>query len=352
MHLSGYLHVDDSFDYSSDEEMEEEEEDVPTLVPAGKGKSSPLDRILAAQKKKGDKSEITPQNDKEVKKEIEKALNMRKKLAEDAKKKGAVVEVSDEDEDDEDDEDFEDMDDEEEGDEEEDEDDDDDDEEDDEDEDDDEEESEEEVSPKKNGKIQMNGTAPKPKEKGKENQTPKKNEPAKAKNEPKTPKTPNSAAQAAKTPKTPNASDNATAAKTPKTPKRTLKGGIVVEDLKVGSGPEAARGKMCGKLKKPLRSRVRRFSLTQITFIGFYYEGRLKDNNKKFDSCKNGDPFKFRLGTGEVIKGWDVGLEGMKVGGKRRLIVPAKMAYGDKGSPPSIPSNATLVFEFECKSVK
>ena len=74
--------------------------------------------------------------------------------------------------------------------------------------------------------------------------------------------------------------------------RRTIKGGIVVEDLSAGNGPEAKRGKM----------------------VGMYYEGRLKTNNKKFDACQSGKPFKFRLGHGEVIKGWDLGVEGLKVG--------------------------------------
>jgi len=120
------------------------------------------------------------------------------------------------------------------------------------------------------------------------------------------------------------------AKKTPaKTPKRTLKGGIQLEDLKVGNGPEATGKKM----------------------IGMYYEGKLKSNNKVFDSCLRGKPFKFRLGAGEVIKGWDVGIEGMKVGGKRRLSIPPAMAYGAKGAPPDIPANSHLVFEVECKAV-
>jgi len=120
------------------------------------------------------------------------------------------------------------------------------------------------------------------------------------------------------------------AKKTPaKTPKRTLKGGIQLEDLKVGNGPEATGKKM----------------------IGMYYEGKLKSNNKVFDSCLKGKPFKFRLGAGEVIKGWDVGIEGMKVGGKRRLTIPPQMAYGAKGAPPDIPANSHLVFEVECKAV-
>ncbi len=118
-------------------------------------------------------------------------------------------------------------------------------------------------------------------------------------------------------------------AATPKTPKRTLKGGIVVEDLKMGNGPEAKPGKM----------------------VGMYYDGKLKSNNKRFDSTLKGAPFKFKLGKGEVIKGWDVGLEGIKVGGKRRLTIPPKLAYGAQGAAPDIPPNATLVFEVECKQV-
>ena len=76
-----------------------------------------------------------------------------------------------------------------------------------------------------------------------------------------------------------------------KTPKKTIKGGVSVEDIKVGNEPEAKPGKM----------------------IGMYYEGKLKSNNKQFDAQKEGKPFRFRLGKGEVIKGWDVGVDGMKV---------------------------------------
>merc|ERR1711956_203017 len=90
------------------------------------------------------------------------------------------------------------------------------------------------------------------------------------------------------------------------TPKRTLKGGIQLEDLMVGNGPEATGKKI----------------------IGMYYEGKLMSNNIVIDSRLCGKPFKFRLGTGEVIKGWDLGIEGMKVGGKRRLRIPPAMAYG------------------------
>jgi hypothetical protein len=76
-----------------------------------------------------------------------------------------------------------------------------------------------------------------------------------------------------------------------KTPKRTLKGGIVAEDIRIGSGPVAKSG----------------------TRLGVYYQGRLKQNNKQFDAQTSGKPFQFRMGVGEVIKAWDIGLEGMKV---------------------------------------
>ena len=82
------------------------------------------------------------------------------------------------------------------------------------------------------------------------------------------------------------------------------------------------------------------------------FAGRLKSNNKKFDGLKAGDPFKFKLGGGQVIKGWDLGILGMKVGGKRKLTIPPKLAYGESGAPPDIPPNSTLVFDIECKFVK
>merc|ERR1719334_2870253 len=162
----------------------------------------------------------------------------------------------------------------------------------------------EETKTPKADKKQENGKTPK-----QETKTPKQ--------DPKTPK------QDAKTLK-----DDS---KTPgKTPKRTIKGGIQVEDLKEGSGPECTQG----------------------ATIGMYYEGRLKTNNKKFDGLKDGAPFKFKLGKGQVIKGWDLGVMGMKVGGKRRLTIPPKFAYGASGAPPDIPPNSTLVFDIECKFVK
>ena len=80
--------------------------------------------------------------------------------------------------------------------------------------------------------------------------------------------------------------------------------------------------------------------------------GRLKSTNKKFDALQSGKPFKFKLGSGQVIKGWDVGVLGMKVGGKRKLIIPPQLGYGAQGAAPDIPPNATLVFDIECKLVK
>ena len=86
--------------------------------------------------------------------------------------------------------------------------------------------------------------------------------------------------------------------------KRTIEGGIIVEDLLVGKGAPAKPGK----------------------FVSVFYVGRLK-NGKKFDETKSGEGFKFQLGKGEVIKGWDIGIHGMKIGGKRRLTLPPSMAY-------------------------
>lgn len=86
--------------------------------------------------------------------------------------------------------------------------------------------------------------------------------------------------------------------------KRVVEGGVQIEELKIGNGSIAKNGK----------------------FVSVYYVGRLK-NGKKFDATTHGDGFKFRLGKGEVIKGWDIGIAGMKVGGKRRITIPPAMAY-------------------------
>lgn len=112
--------------------------------------------------------------------------------------------------------------------------------------------------------------------------------------------------------------------------KKTLQGGVHIEDINVGNGPVAKPGKL----------------------VEVYYVGRLKSNNKQFDASKSGPGFKFRLGKREVIQGWDIGVAGMKVGGKRRITCPPHTAYGAKGSPPVIPPNSTLVFEVELREVK
>lgn len=128
--------------------------------------------------------------------------------------------------------------------------------------------------------------------------------------------------------KTPNKENKSPKAKEAK--KAVLQNGLIIEDIKEGQGPPAKPGK----------------------FISVYYEGRLKSNNKVFDATNKGAGFSFRLGGGEVIKGWDAGLVGMKLGGKRRLTCPPNMAYGPKGSPPTIPANSTLVFEVELKKIR
>ncbi|QRV79330.1 FKBP-type peptidyl-prolyl cis-trans isomerase [Ceratobasidium sp. AG-Ba] len=110
---------------------------------------------------------------------------------------------------------------------------------------------------------------------------------------------------------------------------RTLAGGLIIEDTKVGTGPVAKAGKK----------------------IGMRYIGRLK-NGKIFDSNTKGKPFFFKLGAGDVIKGWDEGIVGMSVGGERVLTIPAAKAYGKRGAPPDIPPNAELTFEVKLVEIK
>ncbi len=88
--------------------------------------------------------------------------------------------------------------------------------------------------------------------------------------------------------------------------------------------------------------------------VTVHYTGWLWANGqrqKQFDSSRGGAPFTFKLGAGEVIEGWDEGINGMRVGGVRELIIPPDRGYGAQGAPPDIPPNATLCFEVELLNV-
>ncbi|KAI4173979.1 MAG: hypothetical protein LQ348_006440 [Seirophora lacunosa] len=108
---------------------------------------------------------------------------------------------------------------------------------------------------------------------------------------------------------------------------KTLQGGVKVDDKKLGTGPACKKGNK----------------------VGMRYIGKLKDG-KVFDANKKGAPFTFKLGTGEVIKGWDIGVAGMSAGGERRIEVPANLAYGGK-SMPGIPANSVLVFDVKLLTI-
>lgn len=102
-------------------------------------------------------------------------------------------------------------------------------------------------------------------------------------------------------------------------------------DTQAGNGAEAVAGKK----------------------VTVHYTGTLKSDGSKFDSSLDrGEPFSFSLGAGEVIQGWDQGVVGMKVGGKRKLVIPAALAYGEQSPSPAIPPNSDLVFEIELLGVE
>jgi len=131
---------------------------------------------------------------------------------------------------------------------------------------------------------------------------------------------------------TPSAGE-ADLSKKPKIPKSTgpAPKQLKVEDLVVGKGPAAKNGDK----------------------LSVQYVGVLYDNNKQFDASwdRGKQPLQVTLGAGQVIPGWEQGLVGMKVGGRRRLTIPPDQAYGAQGQPPSIPGNATLVFDIDLKKI-
>ncbi|MGH8751800.1 MAG: FKBP-type peptidyl-prolyl cis-trans isomerase [Burkholderiales bacterium] len=110
----------------------------------------------------------------------------------------------------------------------------------------------------------------------------------------------------------------------------TTASGLQYEDIKIGDGAQARAGQT----------------------VSVHYTGWLT-GGEKFDSSKDrGQPFNFPLGRGRVIRGWDEGVEGMKVGGTRKLTIPAQLGYGARGAGNVIPPNATLIFEVELLGIQ
>ena len=128
------------------------------------------------------------------------------------------------------------------------------------------------------------------------------------------------------------AADNSKPTKVAAKDYKSLSGGLKYAVLKPGKGAAAKKGQQ----------------------VSVHYTGWLQSNGKKFDSSVDrGQPFTFPLGGGQVIKGWDEGVAGMKIGEKRQLVIPSSMGYGPGGTPDgTIPPNATLIFDVELLGVK
>jgi FKBP-type peptidyl-prolyl cis-trans isomerase FkpA len=112
---------------------------------------------------------------------------------------------------------------------------------------------------------------------------------------------------------------------------------LQIVDLKVGDGATVAAGKRA-----------------VLQYTGWLYDASAPEHKgKQFDSSRGGpEPFRFTVGRGEVIKGWDQGVAGMKIGGQRRLIIPPDLAYGDSGAQGVIPPGATLVFDVDLLAIE
>ena len=112
---------------------------------------------------------------------------------------------------------------------------------------------------------------------------------------------------------------------------------LIKTDVKLGDGAEAKSGQA-----------------VTVHYTGWLYDAAAAEHKgKKFDSSRDrNDPFVFQLGGGQVIKGWDQGVEGMKVGGQRTLTIPADLGYGARGAGGAIPPNATLLFDVELLGVR
>jgi len=116
-------------------------------------------------------------------------------------------------------------------------------------------------------------------------------------------------------------------------PATTTPSGLIINDTVVGTGETAKKG-----------------DDVSVHYTGWLFYGG--ERGKKFDSSKDrGEPFQFGLGGGQVIKGWDEGVQGMKVGGSRTLTIPPELGYGSRGAGGVIPANATLIFEVELLGV-